>query len=212
MPDIRRIVEALLFAAEEPLTVDQLCEAIPEADAEEIRAAIEEIRTFYDDSGRGFMLAAIAGGYQVLTRPELGAWVERFLVGKRRQRLSRASLEVLAIVAYKQPITRGEIEEIRGVDCGGVLRTLLEKRLVAVKGRARTVGHPLLYVTTQRFLEHFGLDSLADLPKLEEFSLDSREAREELVRAGLLPAATPAENGSAGESAEPTYLDHVEEP
>jgi len=200
--DLARIVEALLFAADGPLTEQQILEVVPEADETRLGAALEELRTFYDETERGFMLARIAGGHQLLTRPVVAPWVEKLLVGRRRQRLSRAALEVLAIVAYRQPVTRGDIETVRGVDCGGTLRTLLERRLVAIKGRAPTVGHPLLYVTSDRFLEHFGISSLRDLPKLEEFAalVDADEARAELLEAGLLEPADPATGESDGES------------
>jgi len=194
MNDINRIVEALLFSADGRLTIAQISEAVPEATCEEIEQALETLRVFYNDTGRGFALVPLAGGHQLLTRPEVAPWVERLLVGRRRQRLSRAALEVLAIVAYQQPVTRGDIEAVRGVDCGGTLRTLLERRLIAIKGRAPTVGHPLLYMTSDRFLEHFGLASLKELPKLEEFAalFDQEEAREELRQAGVLPVAEAA--------------------
>ena len=189
MKDLTRIIEALLFTADGPFKVDQMLTVIPEADREAIEVSMEELKAFYDESGRGFYLTAIAGGYQVLSRPELAPQVERFLIGRRRQRLSRAALEVLAVVAYRQPVTRGDVEAVRGVDCGGVLRTLLERRLVKIKGRAKTVGHPLLYTTSDHFLEHFGIASLSDLPKLSEFEarVDPAQARRELVQAGVIP-------------------------
>lgn len=201
MTDRIRILEALLFASEGPLTIAQVQELYPELEEKAIEEAFDELRRFYDDTERAFSLVTIAGGYQLLTRPDVAPEVERFLVGRRRQRLSRAALEVLAVVAYRQPVTRGEVESIRGVDCGGVFRTLLDRQLIGIKGRAPSVGHPLLYVTTERFLEHFGLMDLSELPKLEEFeSLVSREeAREELERAGMItPAAAAGEEGADG--------------
>ncbi len=195
MTDRIRILEALLFASERPLTIAQIQELYPELEEKAIEEAFDELRRFYDDTERAFTLVTIAGGYQLLTRPDVAAEVERFLVGRRRQRLSRAALEVLAVVAYRQPVTRGEVESIRGVDCGGVFRTLLERQLIGIKGRAPSVGHPLLYATTERFLEHFGLMELSELPKLEEFeALVSREeAREELERAGMIPPVPASE-------------------
>lgn len=194
MSDLARTVEALLFAADGPLTTAQLREVVPEASEAELSAALEELGRFYDDTQRGFYLALLAGGHQLLTRPALAPWVERMLVGRRRQRLSRAGLEVLAVVAYRQPVTRGEIESVRGVDCGASLRTLLERKLIAIRGRARVVGHPLLYVTTDRFLEHFGIASLSELPKLDEFAalVDREAARAEVRESGAFPAAEPA--------------------
>jgi segregation and condensation protein B len=198
---LARIVEALLFAASTPLKLDQVREVEPAATEAEIEAAFEELRRFYDESERGFQLAHFGGGYQILTRPALAPWVERFLVGHRRQRLSRAALEVLAVIAYRQPVTRGEIESVRGVDCGATLRTLLERKLVMIKGRARAVGHPLLYATTDRFFEHFGIGSVSELPKLEEFAalVDREAAREDLRRSGMLPEAA-APTGAPAES------------
>lgn len=196
MTDTVRILEALLFASEGPLKVSQVQELLPEIEIDTIEAGFDELRRFYDDTSRAFMLVQIAGGYQLLTRSDIAPQVERFLVGRRRQRLSRAALEVLAVIAYRQPVTRGELESIRGVDCGGVFRTLLDRQLIGIKGRANTVGHPLLYITTDRFLEHFGLERLSELPKLEEFeSLVSRdEAREELERAGVIQTPAPEES------------------
>lgn len=209
MRDLNRWVEALLFAADRPITIEQMQECVPEATSGEIEAALVELQAFYDTSDRAFLLAAQPGGWQVVTRPSVAPWVEKLLVGRRRQRLSRAALEVLAIVAYRQPLTRGEIEAVRGVDCGAVLHTLLDRKLVAIKGRARTVGHPLVYATTDRFLEHFGISAIRELPKLEEFAslVDAGAARAELEQAGLLPLP-PADDGAAvAETAAETETD-----
>jgi len=200
MKELTRILEALLFVADGPLSREQMQETVPEAGPEEIEEALEELRALYEAEGRGIGLYSVGNGHQVLTRPEVSSPIERFLAGRRRQRLSRAALEVLSIVAYRQPITRGEIETVRGVDCGATLHTLLERRLITIKGRARTVGHPLLYVTTPVFLEHFGLAELKDLPRLDEFAalVDRDAAREELRQAGLLAhgtAESPSPNG-----------------
>lgn len=191
MRDLNRCVEALLFAADGPITIEQMQECVPEATSGEIEAALHELQAFYDTHDRAFLLAAQPGGWQLVTRASVAPWVEKLLVGRRRQRLSRAALEVLAIVAYRQPLTRGEIEAVRGVDCGAVLHTLLDRKLVAIKGRARTIGHPLVYATTDRFLEHFGITAIRELPKLEEFAslVDANAARAELEQAGLLPLA-----------------------
>jgi len=205
MKDLTRIVEALLFSADGPLKVAQVQEVVPNADTEAIEAALAELGRFYAETQRAFGVVRIAGGFQLLTLPDVAIEVERFLMGRRRQRLSRAALEVLAVVAYRQPVTRGDVETIRGVDCGGVFRTLLERRLVVVRGRAATVGHPLLYGTGDHFLEHFGIESLRDLPKIEEFEalVDRNAAREDLVRSGAIAApadAQPAGSADAEES------------
>ncbi|MBD3235626.1 MAG: SMC-Scp complex subunit ScpB [Candidatus Eisenbacteria bacterium] len=195
MRELSAIVEALLFCSgDAPLTMEQIADVVPEASPEEIEATLDALRQRYDAAGGGIGLFRVGGGHQLLTRPAVGEWVEKFLVGRRRQRLSRAALETLAIVAYRQPVTRGEIEAIRGVDCGGVLHTLLDRRLLAVRGRAKRVGSPLLYVTTGRFLEHFGIEELRELPKLEEFRAlsDRASAEAELREQGVLAPADRA--------------------
>jgi segregation and condensation protein B len=148
----------------------ELKQALPEADAREIAEAFRELRGEYEAEGRSFQVVEIEGGYQVLTRPEYFPWVRRLRSDIRSMRLSRAAVETLAIIAYRQPVPRSEIEHIRGVDAGGVLRTLLDKNLITLRGRAEGVGRPLLYGTTEFFLNHFGLKDLMELPKLEELS------------------------------------------
>lgn len=163
-----RILEAILFAADGPLSVEQISYGMPDLSADEIHECLKELQDRLDSEGRGFRLAEIADGWQLVSDPDLYNHVKRFLEGKRRARLSRAALEAVSVIAYKQPITRGELEEMRGVDCGAVLHTLLERDLITVRGRSQALGRPLIYGTTERFLEHFGLASLAALPKLEE--------------------------------------------
>ncbi len=165
---LARIIEAILFAADAPQTVVQLSLGLPDTPIEEIEETLARMGEQYERDQRGWRLEQIAGGWQLLSHPDVYAHVERFLEGKRRARLSRAALEALAVVAYRQPITRGELEDLRQVDCGAVLHTLLERDLVTVCGRSPAIGRPLLYRTTERFLEHFGLGSLGDLPRLEE--------------------------------------------
>lgn len=165
---LQRILEAVLFAAGEPLRLEQIACAVPDRTPDEIEAALEALRETYEREGRGWQLVALADGWQILSHPALYSYVERFLEGRRRARLSRAALESLAVIAYQQPITRGELEDLRGVDCGGVLHTLLEREMITVRGRSSALGRPLLYGTTDRFLEHFGLSSLGALPRLEE--------------------------------------------
>ena len=203
------IIEAILFAADGPLTIEQISFGLPGASVDEIRAALEALRDSLDSEERGFRLAEIADGWQLASDPDLYNHVKRFLEGKRRARLSRAALEAVSVIAYKQPITRGELEEMRSVDCGGVLHTLLERDLITVRGRSPALGRPLIYGTTERFLEHFGLASLATLPKLEE--IESLWASEE-VRAQLEAEAerrfgpqvvAPEKDGDADPSSEP---------
>lgn len=166
--DRRAVIEALLFASDAPLGAARIREVVGPMEDDEIRAAIDGLRADYERGGRAFDIVEIEEGYQVLSRPEFAPWVERLWVERRKARLSRAALETVAIVAYKQPILKAEIEMIRGVNSDGVIRTLLERNLVTIAGRAEGVGRPLLYGTTQEFLNYFGLNRLSDLPKIEE--------------------------------------------
>ncbi|MFO7675090.1 MAG: SMC-Scp complex subunit ScpB [bacterium] len=162
-------IEALLFAAEEPLPASRLAE-IGGSDIEAVRAAVAELNRVYEDSGRTFRIHRVAQGLQLYTLPEHARPVRQLFRRQLVQRLSRAALEVLAIVAYRQPVTRPQIEEFRGVDCSGPLVTLLERRLIATAGKAHRPGNPYLYRTTREFLRYFGLETLGDLPPLEELS------------------------------------------
>jgi segregation and condensation protein B len=163
-----QIIEALLFASDAPLSAEDLARGEEELEPEGVGEAVAELRAQYDAQGRAFQIYEIAGGYQLLTRPEYSPHLERFETVPRSTRLSGASLEVLAIIAYRQPIGRSEVEEIRGVGSSHVLRTLQELDLIDVVGRGEGLGRPLLYGTTQRFLDHFGFASLEDLPKPDE--------------------------------------------
>jgi segregation and condensation protein B len=157
------VVEALIFASEKPLTLGQIAELIdlPVSRAGEV---VDRVRRNFDEiSGHGMFLAEVAGGFQFRTRPEMAFWIKK-LQKTRPLRLSTAALEILAIVAYRQPLTRAAIEQIRGVDCGGTLRHLLEKKLIRVAGKKESPGRPLLYATTDGFLEVFGLRNLEELP------------------------------------------------
>jgi segregation and condensation protein B len=165
--DLGAILEGLLFAAEGPLNLGTLAEVIGTGDQEGLRRALESLAEEYENRGGGFYLQQVAGGYQLRSRPRFHPWIRR-LRGIGAPRLSRAALETLAIVAYRQPVVRAEIEAVRGVDCGGVLRMLLERRLIRVMGRREIPGRPLLYGTTRIFLEVFELRDLKDLPTLKE--------------------------------------------
>jgi segregation and condensation protein B len=165
---LRRVLEAVLFATDRPVTVEQLLCAVPDESPVTLERELQDMAGFYRQSGYGFQLCESGEGFWLRTDPDLHEYVHRFLIGKRRTRLSRAAMETLAIVAYRQPITRGEMEEIRGVDCGQVLHTLMERNLVTVRGRSQALGRPLLYGSTEEFLHYFGIKSLADLPSPEE--------------------------------------------
>jgi segregation and condensation protein B len=166
-----RLLEAALFAAPRPLALDELTPLDPEADEADWRRALEELKEHYDSGGHGVELVEMAGGWQVLTRSQFAETIERAAFATRPVKLSTAALEVLAIIAYRQPVGRAEIEEIRGVTSAGVLRLLQERGLIEVAGRSEGLGRPLLYATTPQFLEHLGLGDLADLPRTEELAV-----------------------------------------
>lgn len=167
--DLKPIVEALIFASPDPLTPKTLCSLLDGEPPEDVAAALEAVKRDYDGRG-GLQLVEVAGGYQIVTRPELHDWVRRLFEERSSQRLSVQALETLAVVAYKQPITAPEVAEIRGVNTSGVLGTLLDRHLVKVAGRKRVVGRPFLYATTREFLIRFGLKDLSDLPRIEEMA------------------------------------------
>lgn len=166
--ETKPIVESLLFAAGEPIPLRKLTEIIEDTDGALIQEAIALLKNDYETQGRSFQVEEIAGGYQILTRPEYHEWVGKLRKKSGDTKLSQASLETLAIIAYKQPILRADIEAIRGVQSGQIIRLLMEKDLVKVVGRDEALGHPLLYGTTKKFLEVFGLQDIKDLPKIEE--------------------------------------------
>lgn len=165
---MKREIEALLFAADAPLTLGRLKKLLPGSETTEIRAAITELEAEYGQAGNAFTVVEFGGGWQIATRPEFSPSVEKMLKSRRFTRLSKAGLEVLAIIAYRQPITRLEIDEIRGVNSSGALSTLTERNLITVVGRSQTMGNPLLYGTTREFLNHLGLKGLGQLPALPD--------------------------------------------
>ena len=162
------ILESLLFTSEAPLTIPRIREIIPELKPKEIQDAVSNLNDQYQKSGRTFEIREIAGGYQLFTLPEYADYVDRLFQTKQKSRLTQKALETVAIIAYKQPLTKHEIEEIRGVNVDGVMKTLLTRNLVTISGRAKAPGSPFLYITTKKFLDYFGLKNLEDLPKLKE--------------------------------------------
>lgn len=164
---LKMIIEALLFSSDKPLTVKDINDCVPDSERSEIRNALKVLQHDYEVLDRSFILKEVAQGYQFRSRPEYGSYILRMLQ-KTPNRLSKAAMETLAIIAYKQPILRHEIERLRGVDVGGILRTLLEKDLIKIMGRKELPGRPLIYGTTKRFLEVFDLKDLSSLPKLKE--------------------------------------------
>lgn len=163
-------LEAILFASSEPIARERLLDLFSADERTEAEAALATVLGRYPaEEGRGVMVDEVAGGLRLVTRPELGGWLRRFFDIRGGSKLSMAALETLAIIAYRQPITGPEIQELRGVSPSGVLKTLLERRLVKIAGKKAVVGNPFLYRTTREFLVHFGLASIKDLPPLEEF-------------------------------------------
>jgi len=205
---LRKVVEAVLFASPEPLPLARLEEVLaPDGvTRDEARQALADLAAACE--GRGVELREVAGGYQLRTRSEFGPWLAR-LEAQKPVRFSRPALETLAIVAYRQPVTRAEIEEVRGVDCGGVLKTLLDKGLARIVGKKDVPGRPLLYGTSKRFLEAFGLASLAELPSLkdiEELLSEQGEGLEEPhdeVRPGAEPEETEGTTDNPPAETEP---------
>ena len=167
--ELKAILEALLFVSAEPVSIERLAGVLSEVPKAAIGRALAELQTVFEREQRGLHLVQVAGGWRIMTRPEHGFWIKRLDKTKAAPKLSRSALESLAIIAYKQPIVRGEIEQIRGVETSGVLRTLLERKLVRIVGRKEVPGRPIMYGTTKVFLQHFGLNDLAELPPLREF-------------------------------------------
>jgi segregation and condensation protein B len=166
---LKAIIEALVFAAPEPLTTKMLFKLLSDEPKEDVLGAVRALQADYEQRG-GLHLAEVAGGYQITTRPEFHEWVRRLFHERSTQKLSVQSLETLAVIAYKQPITSAEIGEIRGVNTTGVLSTLLDRHLIKIVGRKNVIGRPFLYGTTREFLIRFGLKDLDDLPKVEDMS------------------------------------------
>lgn len=178
--DLYHIIEAIVFASTEPLPVERIVECIQkeEIDAKSVKEAIDQLNKRYQEDNHTLRIVKLAGGYQFATHPQYDKWVSRLFKAKAEKKLSQSSLEVLAIVAYRQPITRAEIEKIRGVNADWTLRSLMEKNLLTVVGREDAPGKPLLFGTTKAFLEHFGLFEIAELPKLKEIEDILKEDKE----------------------------------
>jgi segregation and condensation protein B len=201
MDQIKQIIESLLFVTDSPLTIDHIQRAVPEAGADDIKKALFELKQEYEARNGGFLLHEVAGGFQFRTKKEFREWIRR-LFQPTPPKLSAAAMETLAIVAYRQPVLRSEIEHIRGVNSGNSLRILLERRLIRVLGRREIPGRPLVYATTRKFLETFDLKDLKDLPSPKEiegmeikpFSPPPREPLEITADEPETPSENPPEN------------------
>ena len=192
--EIKQIIENLLFITDRPLKPSRIAEVVEHISSKRVLEIIEELAKEYVDSGRAIRILEIGGGYQMCTKPEYGRWVRRLYNEKMTTRLSNAALETLAIIAYKQPVTRAEMEVIRGVDVAAPLEKLLERGLVRVLGKRDTIGHPMVYGTTDEFLRLFGLNKISELPDLQVFAAKQvQEKQEDLpFDEKLPPLADPA--------------------
>ena len=201
---LTQIVEALLFASDAPLTAADLARADERLDEDTVTAVIDELRAEYDRAERAFQIQEVAGGYQMLTRPDFAGVLEHYRSVPQSSRLSMPALEVLAIIAYRQPLGRLEIEEIRGVQSSAVLRTLQDRELIEPVARGEGLGRPLLYGTTKKFLEHFGFDSLEDLPRPDDLPVVLREPAtgvEEVLPVAPVAEPTPLSDEAEAEAA-----------
>jgi segregation and condensation protein B len=182
----KTIIESLLFVSNEPLTLKQIRDVLDGAEEKSVKQWLKELQEEFENSPRAVQLTEIAHGYRLMTKPQFAEWIQKLVVTKQNLKLTKAGIETLAVIAYRQPLVRAEIEVIRGVDCGGVIQTLMERKLIKVVGRKEVVGRPLLYGTTPEFLDQFGLKNLNDLPTLDELTLS----------AAVTPTQTPEENSS----------------
>jgi segregation and condensation protein B len=177
---LKELIESLIFVSLEPLTLEKIKSVLQEFEEEEVEQAIKELLESYLSNERGIQIILSGGGYLFSTKPEFDTWIRRFLKAEKKSRFSRAALETLSAIAYNQPITLAEISALRGVDSSHTLKVLLQKKLVKIVGRKKAPGRPLIYRTTEKFLIHFGLNSLQDLPSQEEISefLEEKELEE----------------------------------
>jgi len=168
--NIKSAIEALLFVSEKPLVIDQIRHCLDNLDATQIRKTIEELKGEYERSNRGMRITEVAGGFRMISAPDFVSFLRKLFKGRRIERLSKPSLETLAIIAYKQPITKLQVQSLRSVNVDGVMKNLVEKNLIRICGRKKAPGRPFVFGTSRQFLEYFGLRSLDELPKLESLS------------------------------------------
>jgi segregation and condensation protein B len=182
LDELARQIEALLVATDSPITIYRICELIG-CGTESAEQAVQRIEAELSSGGHSIIVARHAGGFRIVTNPDMGFLVAQLFEGRRHSRLSRASLETLAVIAYRQPATRADIEAVRGVNCDSAMRTLLERDMIKLAGRQETPGRPLLYGTTPKFLEYFGLNSIEHLPRIDEIDSLLKLSAEDLERA-----------------------------
>lgn len=199
----KQIIEAVLFASSRPVTMNEMRRILKSLKNHDIERVIQSLQEDYLNSQRSFEIREIAGGYEIMTRKEFAPWVFKLEVQKRAKQATQSALETLAILAYKQPVTKAEIEDLRGVDVGGVINTLAARGLIKIVGKKEVPGRPFLYGTTDKFLEHFGLKNLTDLPNIQEIKhlVENSVKREELLGRPQM-VDIPEENGSSETSSE----------
>ncbi len=201
MSESWQIVEALLFASPEVVSIDRLGKAA-DLTPSEIKACIEKLNRDYEEQGRAFHIREVAGGWQMSTLARFAPWIGRLLQKRGRDRLSKAALETLAVIAHRQPINKPDIDQARGIDSSYILANLLERSLIKIKGRDKRAGHPFVYGTTPKFLEYFGLNSLGDLPDLEEPSIKEED---------IMPLEEGLENSEGSQAELPIEEEHKED-
>lgn len=214
--ELKKVLETLLFITDAPLPVSRIAQLCEMKNKERIEAALQELRKTYDETGHALQVMQVAGGWQLATRAEYGLWVRKLFHNKMTVRLTQAALETLCIIAYKQPLTRAEIEAIRGVEVIGPLETLTQRKLITVVGRRESIGRPILYGTTSEFLRQFGLNSLDDLPKLESFNIENVAAAAqstavELIEQESVPEPEPVAEGAPPQDPAQAALEAVAE-
>jgi segregation and condensation protein B len=205
---LKNIIEALIFASDVPISESKIAAIVEDATPAVVKKIVDELNAEFSRENRSFFITRIAGGYQINTRKDLAPWIKKLFKGKSRPRLSQAGLESLAIIAFRQPISRVEVDAIRGVHSGGVLKNLLERNLIAISGRGEGVGKPLLYGTTKEFLQYLGVNDVSDLPKPKEIEeimgkLDASAESTEHILEALTGEPEAALESSGSEEGEP---------
>lgn len=195
----KQIVEGLIFASDVPISENKIASIVEELTPKQVNTIVEELNSEYSKNSRAFLITKVAGGFQLITRKDLAPWMKQLYKGRMRPRLSQASLESLAIIAFRQPVSRVEVDAIRGVNSGGVLKNLLERNLIAIAGRADGPGKPLIYGTTREFLRYIGINDIAELPKPREIEeimgkLDASEGISENIIEALAELDEVEEN------------------
>lgn len=210
----KRVLEALLFASSKPIMIPEIRKVMKSLSAKDIENLVAQLKEEYTRDNRSFEVLEVAGGFEIATRKEYAPWIFKIEMQKKAKQVTQSALETLSILAYKQPITRAEIEELRGVDASGVVNTLIERNLIKIVGKKEVPGRPFLYGTTEKFLEHFGLKSLQDLPNIDEIRnlVEKSVKRDELLGRTNIVDVPQDEQPAAGESEPATPSEELPQP